>query len=151
MVKRTLVVLAVLSAVLMMVGTSFGQCGGGGWCRTPVTCPPLYVPVDCCPYPESTTVIQKWSCKIEGPCPPPQAACGTGRGRGGSRLGLIGGLAAAIATPFDAIFGGPRGVYGCRLRGGGMCGPCRGPIPNAVVAIPKFLAAPTVGILGPLW
>jgi len=101
-------------------------------------------------------IIQKWSAKIEGPCPPPMmAAAGCDYGRRGRRGGdgLLGGIGAAMAGPFDLLFGG-RGVYGCKLGrrgGGGPCGPFFGPIPGAVVAVPRWLAAPSVGVFGVLW
>jgi len=148
MVRRTVVVLGILSLVLV-AATCFGF--GRGGCG--VECKPLYVPVDCPPVCDSKMIIQKWSAKIEGPCPPPMMACGDSgrRGRRGGD-GLLGGLGAAIASPFDVLFGG-RGVYGCKMRrgGDGPCGPFYGPLPKAVVAIPRLLAAPTTGVFGVLW
>ena len=155
MVKRTLLVLSIVSLILMMVGTSFAMFGGGraagGWCG--LACappPPVYCPVDCPPYPVPTTVVKKWNCKIVTPYVPVAAPVVVVSGRRGRRLGLIGGLANAVMTPFDVIFGG-RGVFGCRIRNDGPCGPFFGPVPAAVVAIPRFFAAPTTGVFGGLW
>ena len=71
MVKRTLVVLGVLSLMLMAAGTSSAFFVGwpGGDCGP--SCKPMYLPVDC-PTPEFKTIVKTWQCKIEGPAP----ACG---------------------------------------------------------------------------
>ena len=69
MVKRTLVVLSVLSLTLMVAGTSFGFIGGG--CGAQCNNAPLYVPVDCPDTGVSKTIVTTWECKIEGPCPAP--------------------------------------------------------------------------------
>jgi hypothetical protein len=119
---------------------------------------PLYVATDCPPVEQYTTIVKKWSMKIEGPAPLP--GCGTGGGGGNGSLfgpgpGLLGGLAAGVATPFDWLFGGG-GVYGCTGSLGGTeidredCGPCFGPFPAAMAAVPRILAAPTT-IFGALW
>jgi hypothetical protein len=154
MVKRTLLVLSILSLVLLMVGTSFAMFGAraaAGWCKVVGPPPPVFCPVDCPPYPVPTTIVKKWNCKIVTPyCPAPAPVVVAGRRGRRGRLGLIGGLATAIMTPFDVIFGG-RGVFGCRIRRDGPCGPFFGPIPKAVVAIPRFFAAPTTGVFGALW
>lgn len=153
MVKRTLLVLGILSLVLILVGTSFAFRRGG--CE-PVNYP-LYVPVDCPPMPITKTIVKTWSMKIVGPCPAPglmAAGGGSLLGRGWNRVGLLGGLAAAIGSPICALFGGRGGVYGCRGvggRGDGPCGPFFGPIPRAVVALPRLIASPTTGVFGRLW
>lgn len=150
MVRRTIVVLGILSLVLV-AATCFGF--GRGGCG--IDSKPLYVPVDCPPVAESKMIIQKWSAKIEGPCPPVMPAVCSDDGRRGRRGGdgLLGGLGAAVAGPFDLLFGG-RGVYGCKLRGRGADGPCGpffGPLPKAVVAVPRLVAAPSTGVFGALW
>ena len=66
MVKRTLLVLGILSLVLILVGTSFAFRRGGGGCE-PMNYP-LYVPVDCPPMPITKTIVKTWSMKIVGPC-----------------------------------------------------------------------------------
>ena len=101
MVKRTVLVLGIFALVTMGVATvpAHAWLGGspapqswvngfpGGGCGT---CPPLYVPAPCCEYPESKTIVKTWSCKIEGPCPPPGAPCGGGGcNQGGSLLGSL--------------------------------------------------------------
>jgi hypothetical protein len=180
MVKRTLLVLGILSLIVMVAGTSFAQFGqgrmtgalevaqmGGGFgqtyftgahCWTPGDLGggrPTYAPADCPPYPGHKTIIKKWAIKIEGPAPRPTPGVAV---VGGSRdsvvgTGLVGGLVAAIPTPFDFLFGGTDGVYGC---GAGLqfadqeCGPCYGPLSGAVAAVPMALAAPTT-IFGALW
>lgn len=159
MVKRTIVVLGILSLLVVGAGTSHAWIGGG-WSDS-ICPPPLYVPVPCPAYPDSKIIKKTWSCKIEGPCPPPfPGAAGGGFGFGGDpygpfstygRLGLRGGLVAALATPFDMLFGGFDGVYGCTMESGdGPCGPCFGPIPQVVGGIAMGFAAPTV-IFGGLW
>jgi hypothetical protein len=164
MVKRTIAVLGILLLMLAASGTSFAFFGnafdkGCGGCD--VAPKPLYVPVPCPPVDVGTTIVKTWSCKIVGPAPcgAPMAACGPGGGGtiGGAfpRPGLMGGLAAALATPFDWLFGGFDGVYGCGpggLFGGGdgPCGPCYGPVPFALAAVPMAMAAPTT-LFGALW
>jgi hypothetical protein len=161
MVKRTLLVLGILSLVVMAAGTSFAFFGGGGacfsaggpWgpsCEAPK---PLYVPVDCCPYPESTTIIKTWSAKIVGPCPPPAMACGTGGCGETKGIGLLGGLCASLISPCDILFGGCDGVYGCSptlFGGDGPCGPCYGCLAGAVACPLRCLASPTT-MFGVLW
>jgi len=131
MVKRTLVVLGILAMVIMVAGTAFGfgrqhdDCGKAY---------PLFVPVPCPPQVEYQQVIKTWSCKIEGPCPPPGiAACGdTKKKRGaGPLLKLAGGFGA----PFDVLFGGTGAVYGCRPKRGGDA-PSYGPVSGFVVSGP---------------
>jgi len=163
MVKRTIVVLGILSLLVVGAGTSQafigGPWGGGSGCDS---APPLYVPVPCPTYPDSKTIVKTWSCKIEGPCPPPfvggAAGCGNGSDPYGpfssyGAIGLRGGLVAALVTPFDMLFGGCDGVYGCTSMGKGNeggCGPCFGPIPCVAGGVAGFFAAPTV-IFGALW
>lgn len=157
MVKKISVFLGILS--LTMAGGAFAFFGGGGCGWDGCAPKPMYVPVDCPPYPCSTTIIKTWSAKIEGPCPAPMPI-GGGKGCddgiwGWNRVGLFGGLAAAIATPFDFLFGGCDGVYGCGLGGlfggcGSPCGPAFGPAACALVAVPQLLAAPTT-TFGMLW
>ncbi|MEJ2716101.1 MAG: hypothetical protein P8182_03030 [Deltaproteobacteria bacterium] len=162
MVKRTLLVLGILSLTVMAAGSCFAFFGGGAgatfgvggaWgpsCEAPK---PMYVPVDCCPYPVSKTIIKTWSAKIVGPCPPPAlAGCGTG-GCGTKGLGLMGGLCATLISPCDILFGGCDGVYGCGPNlgmGGGPCGPCYGPVACAVAGPLMCLASPTT-MFGALW
>jgi hypothetical protein len=156
MVKKLSVFLGILSLTMIMAGGAFAFFGGGG-CGDGCMPKPMYVPVDCPPYPCSTTIIKTWSAKIEGPCPGPMPMCGKGCDDmwGWHKTGLFGGLAAAIATPFDFLFGGIDGVYGCcpDLLGGGRCNPCGpafGPLPGAITALPMIMAAPTT-TFGMLW
>lgn len=160
MVKRTLVVLGILSLTVLAAGSSFAFFGagatfgvGGAWGTTCEAPTPLYLPVDCFPYPESKTIIKTWSAKIVGPCPPPALACGTG-GCGDKKVpGILGGLAATLVSPFDLLFGGFDGVYGCGPRLGlpsGPCGPGWGPLSGAVAAPLMVLASPTT-LFGALW
>jgi hypothetical protein len=159
MVKRTVLVLGTLGLLIMAVGMSHAQCGAavGGWLPEACNVKPLYVPVDCCELPQATTIVKKWSAKIEGPCPGVMPACGPSNCDEGifGRVGLLGGLAAAIPTPFDFLFGGFDGVYGCFGGGlfggsGGACGPFHGPIPGAFAGAAGAMAAPT-SIFGFLW
>ncbi len=163
MVKRTLAVFGILAVMLMAAGTSqafigglSGMSGPGGGCGTACAqTGPLYVPADCPPGPTTRTIVKTWEANIVGPAPgPAPAGCGGGGVVPGPfDVGLLGGMAAAIATPFDLIFGGFDGVYGCGPRFGSMNGPCGpgfGPIPGVVAAVPTFLAAPTT-IFGQLW
>jgi hypothetical protein len=150
MVKRTVVVLSILSLLVLAAGSSFafvpmwpGDCAPAA---------PCFVPVDCCPYPLPTTIIKTWSCKIEGPCPAPGPVCGPADcGKTGFR-GLLG-LAGVIAGPCEVLFGGFDGVYGCFSgpfgKTGGPCGPCWGPVPAVLAGCPMVLAAPVM--FGDLW
>ncbi|MBM4328330.1 MAG: hypothetical protein FJ118_14345 [Deltaproteobacteria bacterium] len=157
MVKRTLAVLGIMSLVLMAAGTSHAFLFGGG-CGDGVDCgisKPLYVPVDCPPYPKSKTIVKKWEMKIVGPCPAPMPACGPAKFAGDCKMGLFGGLCAAIPTPLDWLFGGFDGVYGCGVglfggSGDGECGPWYGPFPAALAAVPMGLGYPTT-VFGGLW
>ncbi|MEW6533677.1 MAG: hypothetical protein AB1473_22805 [Thermodesulfobacteriota bacterium] len=160
MVKRTLAVLGILSLVVMAAGTSHAFLFGGGGCGDGVDCgisKPLYVPVDCPPILKSKTIVKKWEMKIVGPCPAPAPACGTTKFAGDCKMGLFGGLCAAIGMPvLDALFGGFDGVYGCcpGIFGGGCgdgeCGPWYGPLPAALAAVPMGLGYPTT-VFGALW
>jgi hypothetical protein len=162
MVKRTIVVLGILSLLVVGVGTSHAWIGGGwGGCYTP---PPLYTAVPCPVGPECNIIKKTWSCKIVGPCPPPFGGAPGYGARGGGfldnpygpfssygRIGLCGGIVAALATPFDMLFGGFDGVYGCTGGiEGGECGPCFGPVPQVAAGAAMFFAAPTV-MFGALW
>lgn len=151
MVKRTLIVLGVMCLMLASIGTSSAFFGRTPVCGPP---PPLFLPVPCLPGFTTETVIQKWSAKIEGPCPPPgMPGCGTGRRRasGPCSGNVLGPIFGALATPFDVIFGGGQGVYGCRRNRDNPCGPLFGPIPQAFVALPVAIAAPGQGMFGWLW
>jgi hypothetical protein len=161
MVKRTLVVLGILS-LLLTAGTSsaylgygFPGAGAGADCGP---CPPMYLPVDCPPYPVAKTIVKTWQCKIEGPCPAPAPcapACGTDSW-GGMRPGMITSIANLLGMPFDLLFNHCDSVYGCfggfgGFGGGsGPCGPCFGPVPSIVAGVPMILGAPTV-MFGALW
>lgn len=158
MVKRTVVVLSILSLLLVAIGTSLAVAQTVGVMVAMTNNRPLYVPTKCPPVEEYTTIIKKWSMKIEGPAPLPN--CGGGAGGGlddslfGPGMGMLGGLAAAIPTPLDWIFGGP-GIHGCLFPGAtgydkADCGPCFGPLPAAIATLPRILAAPTT-IFGALW
>ncbi|MFH0957796.1 MAG: hypothetical protein V1897_03750 [Pseudomonadota bacterium] len=125
MVKRTLVVLSVLSLTLMVAGTSFGFIGGG--CGAKCDNGPLYVPVDCPDTGVAKTIVSTWECKIEGPCPAPMP--GGGSCNSGPRPGMLCSLLTAIAHPCEMLFGGFDGVYGCLPAFGGGAGssPCGSP------------------------
>jgi len=117
MVKRTLVVLSVLSLTLMVAGTSFGFMGGG--CNS--KCLPLDVPVDC-PDTVSKTIVKTWECKIVGPCPAPMPACGSCC-KSECEPGMLCSLFTAMVHPCEVLFGGLDGVYGCfPALGAGGCG-----------------------------
>ncbi len=156
MVKRTVVVLSILSLIVMAAGTAmaqlpyFGsasaQCFGGG-----IMPKPLYLPVDC-PTTIQRTIKKTWECKIVGPCPPPSfggGVCGLGRD---DRMGLLTSLAQALGTPFDWVFAGFDGVYGCVESDGAPCGTCfGGPIPRALGSL-AYMWYPTDGsFFGGLW
>ena len=140
MVKRTAVVLGIVSLVIMMTGSAmaFGTglltpaCFGGSSCAPR----PLFVPVDC-PDPIQQTIVKKWECKIVGPCPPvgpPVGGCGTACGNG-DRMGFLLSLATAVMTPFDLLVAPFDGVYGCLEKG-------------SVVVVDR---APVVPSRRPLW
>jgi hypothetical protein len=162
MVKRTLVVLGILS-LLLTAGTSSAYLGYGfpggadGGCGP---CPPMYLPVDCPPYPVAKTIVKTWQCKIVGPCPAPGPACGPaacGDGMGGMSPGIVTSVANLLGMPFDLLFNHCDSVYGC-FNGGfgglggkdGPCGPCFGPVPCILAGVPIVLGAPTV-MFGALW
>ncbi len=156
MVKRTLLVLSILSLMVCAAGTSSAFMVG--WPDNDCVAKPMFVPVDCCPYPLPKTIIQTWSCKIEGPCPAP-APCGVAScKKDGFAPGLLCAMAGSIATPLDFLFGGCDGTYGCFPGfgnggcggAGGECGPCYGPVPAVVAAVPMALGAPAV-MFGSLW
>ncbi|MCX5871970.1 MAG: hypothetical protein NTY51_01875 [Deltaproteobacteria bacterium] len=129
MVKRTLVVLSVLSLTLMVAGTSFGFIGGG--CNTKCM-PPLYVPVDCPDTGVSKTIVKTWECKIEGPCPAPMPG-GGGSCKSEPRPGMLLSLATAIGLPIcEGLFGGFDGVYGCLPSFGAGDSPCGSPFPGGL-------------------
>ena len=117
MVKRTVAVLGIL-ALTLAAGTCFAFWGAWDRCGGPADCRPLFLPVDC-PTPPIKTIVKTWAVKIEGPCPAPGPMCGpVCRDRGPGLCEIV----TAIATPFDWLFGGIDGVYGCinglrRLRG----------------------------------
>jgi hypothetical protein len=161
MVKRTLLVLGILALMIASVGTASAQSwvsGFPGDCGS--TCSPLYVPAPCPEYPTSKTIVKTWSCKIEGPCPPPgaPAGCCDKGDRSGNMLGSLLFLAGSIATPFDFLFGGFDGVYGCfpgtgalGLGCSGPCGPCYGPIPGAVAGVLSAMSPPSAVMFGGCW
>jgi hypothetical protein len=157
MVKRTLIVLSILSLMVFAAGTSSAFVNGWPCEDTGCSMKPLFVPVDCIPYPEAKTIIKTWSCKIEGPCPGP-APCAAACKKEGFAPGMLCTLAGAIASPFDLLFGGFDGTYGCFPKMGGAgcdgadgsCGPCWGPVPAVAAALPMVLGAPTV-MFGSLW
>jgi hypothetical protein len=167
MVKRTLVVLAILSLMVATAGTSnaFITIGGDGFGTFGVpdfSEAPTYVPVPCPPVAEGKYIVKTWSAKVVGPAPAGGPAVAAGPNTVAHPLasafanpGLVGGIAASLATPFDILFGGFDGVYGCGIGLGGLfgdgpCGPCFGPVPTAAVAVPKILAAPSI-MFGALW
>jgi hypothetical protein len=134
MVKRTLVVLGILAMTIMVAGTAFGfgrhhDCGPAY---------PLFVATCCPPQVEYQQVIKTWSCKIEGPCPPPGIAAGCCEKK--RHRGALCDLVTAHGGLLDLIFGGRGGVYGCRPpRDQGPCGPNFGPLPRLVVAGPAAI------------
>ncbi len=156
MVKRTVVVLGILSLMLMAVGpcsaffVGFPGDDGCGMCK------PLYVPVEC-PTPEFPTMVKTWQCKIVGPCPAPGPMCCSGSCDKGCPAGLCDAVANLLGFPFDVLFGGCDGVYGCGLGGAcgglggdGPCGPCYGPVSCVLAGVPMVLGAPSV-MFGSLW
>jgi hypothetical protein len=154
MVKRTAVVLGICAMILLVAvdaSMALGLCGarGGGicgpcWGRADVGCSrPMYLPVDC-PDAIQRTIVSTWECNIEGPCPPvspPAMACGRSGllGGGGDNYGLFLRAANFFGAPFDFLFGGRGGVYGCRgggRAGGGPCGsPFGGFVPGALMSV----------------
>ncbi len=166
MVKRTAVVLGILALITMGAGMTSAQAMGlggpvgpqswvtgfpGGGCGSSL---PLYVPVPCPEYPLSRTIVKTWSCKIEGPCPPPGPPSGCCGGSGAGICGSLCYLATSLATPFDWLFGGTDGVYGCFPGGicgsGGPCGPCYGPVPGIIASAMGALSPPSV-MFGCYW
>lgn len=151
MVKRTVAVLGIL-AMTLAAGTSFAFWGAWDSCGGPADCKPLYLPVDC-PTPPMKTIVKTWAVKIEGPCPAPGAMCG-GSVCKDRKPGLCE-MITALATPFDWLFGGTDGVYGCGtgLFGGGdgPCGPCYGPLGCALAGLPTIIGTPVVSVFGTWW
>ncbi len=135
MVKRTLVVLGVLSLTLMVAGTSFGFIGGG--CGTQCG-GPLYVPVDCPDMGVAKTIVKTWECKIEGPCPAPTPACGSSC-KTEPRPGMLCSLFTAMVHPCEVLFGGFDGVYGCFPGFGSGGGDAGAVVPRLVVVFLAFL------------
>ena len=141
MVKRTAVVLSIMS--LLVAG---GASAALAWCGDAT---PLYVGVPCGPITKWTTITKKWEGMVCQPYMPMNGCMGRGCGHrwGGTAPGLTGGLAAAIATPMDVLFGGFDGVYGCGMGafgcGDGPCGPFWGPIPSVLGGVARLLSAPT--------
>lgn len=141
MVKRTAVVLGILS-VMLMAGTSnafiIGQHVGDYAWEWEFMRVPTFCPVPCPPDPCDEMIVKTWSLKVEGPCPPP---CGPGVGCGpwGKRyaFGWVGRMCGAIATPFDWLFGGIDGVYGCTSGAYETtnCTLCCGGLPGLAAAI----------------
>jgi hypothetical protein len=163
MVKRTLLVLSILALITMGAGMASAQnsIAGPGVAQSWINgfpsgpgCAPLFVPCECPEYPASRTIVKTWSCKIEGPCPPPGApgmGCGSNE-RPGQLLGSLLFLAGSVATPFDWLFGGTDGVYGCCPGIGceGPCGPAYGPIPGFIAGVASCLSPPQV-MFGCYW
>jgi hypothetical protein len=162
MVKRTAVVLGILALITMGAGMASAQALSLGGPPAPQSwvngfpgggsCLPMFVPVPCPEYPLSKTIVKTWSCKIEGPCPPPGPPSGC---CGDQRSGLLGSLcflATSVATPFDWLFGGTDGVYGCcpEIGCSGPCGPCYGPVPGLIAGVAGFLSPPPV-MFGCYW
>jgi len=157
MVKRTVVVLGIFTLFCLVAvappvafaGPVCGPCFGRDLCPSR----PLYLPMDC-PDPIQRTIVKTWECNIEGPCPPvmPAAACCRGGGLLGGRdnYGLLMSAANIFGAPFDWIFAGRGGVYGCRSgRGGGLCGsPLGGFVPGALLSVARI---PHGAFFGGLW
>jgi|GEM_PF-459384 len=158
MVKRTLVVLGIFSLILMTAGPTMAQMhwpmSPFGQCFGPELFPkPLFVPVDC-PAPIQRNIVKTWECKIVGPCPAPTpgGACGPGLAGRDDRMGLLTSFATAIASPFDMIFGGMDGVYGCQEMANNPCGsPFPGPIPVALRSLVYFWYPTDGSFFGGLW
>ena len=119
---------------------------------------PLYVGIKCPPVTTWTTIIKKWEGKVEAPYMPMAGgyAGGCGNGWNAKGPGLMGGMAAALVTPMDLLFGGFDGVYGCGCgvlglgSGDGPCGPFWGPIPAVLGGVGRVLAAPST-LDVPIW
>jgi len=152
MVKRTVVVLGILSLMLAATTPSFAFLSG--WPSECGVSAPLYVPAPCCPYPEAKTIVKTWHVKIVGPCPPPAAACGSSCNDGPRATGVVSSLANLAGLPFDVLFNHWDSVYGCTSMGGscgkGGCPCCLGPLPMVLGAVPMALGAPTT-FAGTLW
>ena len=162
MVKRTLIVLGMFGLILMAAGPSMAflplfppaPCFGGDV----FTCKPMYLPVDC-PEPIQRNIVKTWECKIVGPCPavmPGGGGCGPGALGRDDRMGLLTATATALATPFDWLFGGFDGVYGCleMSNGGGICGSAfPGPVPAVLGSFLNFWAPTSTdgSFFGGLW
>ena len=166
MVKRTTVVLGIFAMLVLGAGISNATgitlgapappqswvnpfpdtCGGN--------CLPLFVPAPCPEYPGSRTIVKTWSCKIEGPCPPPGPMVGgCGTERPGQLLGSLLYLLGSIALPCEMCFGGFDGVYGCLPDIGGCngpCGPFYGPVPGAINGVMNLVSPPPV-MFGCFW
>jgi len=155
MVKRTAVVLGVLSLMVVMAGVASAQglglcnmpCFGGDVCAPP----PLFVPVDC-PGPIQKTIVKKWECKIVGPCPPASPPAMAGCGGKDDTQGFLLSLVTAIASPCDLLMA-PDGVYGCMDGGnGGPCGSCMpGPLPKLLTAFTGGGCGTGFSFFGGLW
>jgi len=130
MVKRTLVVLSILS-ILLTAGGFFAFMGGGCWTDSCGPCRPCFVPVpgpNLCP----ERGVKVWEMCIIGPCPPPACGvpyCGTEKKRGGLMA-----MCGLIASPCEMLFGGVGGVYGCLP---GRSGIHDGAIPTALTALAR--------------
>jgi hypothetical protein len=63
--------------------------------------------------------------------------------------GICDAVANLLGLPFDALFGGCDGVYGCDIGGGlfrggdGPCGPGYGPLSCVLAGVPMALGAPS--------
>jgi len=145
MVKRTVAVLGILALMIAASGTSFAFYGGV--CGDDCAPKPLFVPVECCPYPLPTTIIKTWAFKSEGPCPAPgPMVYGKDCGKSSMGPGFCSALANVIGFPLDILFNHCDSVYGCGPNfggGDGPCGPCFGPIPAVLAAVPMVLGSPT--------
>jgi len=149
MVKRTVVVLGILSLMIAASGPSFAFFGGS--CGDDCTPKPCYVPVECCPYPLPVTVHKTWKIKIEGPCPPPGIGCGPSMCKE-TRGGLCEAIANVLGAPLDLLFNHCDSVYGCGIGNSrtAACGPAFGPVPCVMAGVPMFLGAPTT-LFGSTW
>jgi hypothetical protein len=156
MVKRTAVVLGIVSLAIMMTGSAMAFVGGLPTppCFGAPMCDarPFYVPVDC-PDPIQKTIVKKWECKIVGPCPPVAPAAAVGGCGKDDRMGLMLSLATAIMTPMDLLVAPFDGVYGCLggAGGGACCGSCLGPLPGALMAVGGIGGCGGTTFFGGLW